>query len=385
MASDQEINTTSGLAKKSSISEEMASFVDRLSQPKHRHSRLSEGRKDTHKFSTKSTEGLEMDFPGAQMQVAPRSSAESLDKCNMSRTHAGLTPEGSATNVSQVNVPPLRHKLKPSSSGTNLSRELAASVERLSRPKSRKKAMHKDRLSLNLDEQWKSLEQACQPSLQQTSSPTEHDTSNLSSSRDSICSLSTNASYGSRSSLLGSHGFNQGGKLYGSDHSGRYKIKGREGESNFERRKARSERLLASMDSLHYSMNDKGFGGSKSSSASGPSNVAMSKRHAISVERLPNVSSRLMLPTVSSTLKHRVASETKLSQAPRGTSLSSKGVKEGIKYPKSRTQRLNLKKKSDDDIVGSKMKSLAGELLGCLITQRKIEIMIIRFSKLEIY
>ena len=367
MASDQELNIKRGLAKKSSsISQEMASFVDRLSQPKHRHSHHSEDRKDIHKLSTKGTEGSEMDFPGLKVQIASRLSTESLDKSNTSSSHPEFRAEGSATNVGQLNVPRLPHKLKPSSSGTNLSRELAASVERLSRPKSRKKSMHKDRLSLNLDEQWKSLEEACQPSLQQTLSPTEHDTSTLSSSRDSICSVSTNASFGSRSSLLGSHGFNHGGKLCGSDHFGRFKIKGRDAESNSGRRKARSERLLASMDSLHFSINDKGLAGSKSLSPNDPSGVAMSKWHTLSVERLPSVGSRLMLPTVSSTLKHRVASETKLSQAPKGSSLSSKGVREDNKYQKSQSQRLNVKKKSDDDIVGSKIKSLAGELLGCL-------------------
>ena len=358
MASKQKGSECGPTKKSSSISQEMAAFVDRLSQPKLRQSSYrGQGKVDTTQLSTKSTEGMEMVFPRSGIQSTPKSSTESVSKVGISKSQLELRSKGSATNKGQLEVP------KPSSSRTNLSRDLAASVERLSRPKSRRKAMHQNRLSLNLDEQWKSLEEAYQPNLQQALSPNEHDASNISSSRDSICSVSTNASFGSRSSLMGSYGYTQGSKLSGTDRAVQFRGRGREAESNFSRRKARSERLLASMDSLNFSMNEKGPGGSESSSPNGPANMAISKRHTLSVERLPSVGSRLMTPTLSSNLKKRVASETRLNGAQRSNPLSLKGAKEGHKYPRSSNQRLNVKSKTDSGGFGTKMRSLAGVFL----------------------
>ena len=360
----QEGKIKSALSKKpSSISQEMAAFVDRLSQPKHRHAYHAEGKTDEQKLSAKSTEGLEMDFPGSSVQLTPKSSTESLHRSKVSRSHVELRSKRSGTNANQLDVPSVQRKLSPSSLKGSLSHELTASVERLAQPKSKKTAMHKNRLSLNLDEQWKALEEAYQPNLQQALSPTEHATSNLSSSRDSICSISTNASFGSRSSLMGSHSFYQDGRFSGVDQTGKSKGRSRERETSLGRRKAKSERLLASMDSLSFSINEKGIIGSKFSSVSGPSNASVPKRHTLSVERLSSVGSRLMSPTVSSSMKNKVSSETKINRASSSTSLSTKGLKEGNRYPRSFSHRMNLKRRNDIDVIGPKIKSLAGECL----------------------
>ena len=360
MASDG-INMAASSAQKSpTLSKDMAAFVDRLSQPKRRNVRYTQSRSSSQKQIGKSREGLEMDFPGSSMQLTPRSSTESLSRSKASKSQIELNIQGSV----HLDVPISPHRSTPSSSQTNLSRELAASVERLSRPRSRKQAMHQNRLSLNLDEQWKSLEEAFQSNLQQTpsSEKSEYDVRSVTSSRESICSQSTNASFGSRSSLFGSRGFNQSGKLRGNDRPDKIRGGSKETEPNLGRRKARSERLLASMDSLNFSMNGRNFGGSKSLSPSRPHVNTISKSRTVSVDRLSNVGSRLMTPTLSSTLKHRVASETKLNRTSSNVSLASKG-KDGKRQPRSLKQRLNTRNKHGDDTVGTKIKSLAGEFL----------------------
>lgn len=351
MASDPSRKTKWNSSQKSSkMSREMAASVDRLSQPKHKHVHHAQSKQSDQQHVSKSRNELELtDFPVEAMDLTPRSSMESLNDGLASKPRI----KRSLSSINQLEVSSNR---LTSSTQTNLSREMAASVERLSRPKSRKRAMHQNRLSLNLDEQWKSLEEACQSNLQVTSlERSQFGASALSSSRESIGSQSTNASFGSRSSLFGSRGISQSARFRGTESL----------EPPNGRRKARSERLLASMDSLNLVMNARGFSGSKSLSPTRPSSATIAKSRTVSVDRLP-VMSRLMLPTVSSSLKHRVSSETKLSRAPSNVSLSSKTSKDGKSQAKNVERGSDSKSKKRFSFE-AKTKSPAGTSIGILI------------------
>lgn len=355
MASEQgRSKRCSSTEKSPRLSENMTASVDRLSQPKHKAvPHAMQGKRSNQQRLKKSREGSEL--TGA---AGRRSYAEPLHKTSNSQLE--LRTERPVSYACQLeDVPALRTTLPPPET-TNLSRELAASVERLSRPRSRKEAMHQNRLSLNLDEQWKSLEQAFQSNLQQVSSPAKSDfgASTASSSRESICSQSTNRSFGSRSSLFGSHSFNQSGRPL--ENLEKQRGNNLEVEPSFGRRKARSERLLASMDSLNFSTNGRGLSGSKSLSPNAPTRLSISKSRTVSEDRLASVS-RLLSPTVSSTLKHRVASETKLNRTPSNLSLSSKSAKDAKKQSKS-TKRISTLRKKSKDVIVDKIKALAGRV-----------------------
>ena len=340
--------------KTSPLAKDIAATVDRLSQPKHRKNAARRTRLVERERASR--EDLEMGYPVSTEEQFVNFSSGSLSRVN-------LNEEDSLKNIAEFEDDTSAKYLSPTAkSSTNLARVQATSVERLSRPKSRKKAMHQNRLSLNLDEQWKSLAEAFQSGLQQASSPekTESGFTTPSSSRESICSQSTNASFGSKSSVFGS-------RIYGRDAVSRSKLscthtekqRNRSSEVSYGRRKAKSERLLLSMDNLNSASPSKGGFGSKSLSpgcAIQPTQTTK-KSQTASVDRLP-VMSRLTAPTVSSSLKHRVASETKLKleRSASNMSLSSKVLKGSQKKLHS-SSGLSSKK---EDRFGIKLSALSG-------------------------
>ena len=347
------------------LAKNVAASVERLSQPKQRRINRTAAKKRNDEKLRMSRERLELTSPTSPVRSTPRTSNEVIfrvDEIEQINLKEGENSGRSLTDVGDWRENSDHLSPTPPKMRGSLSRDLAASVERLSKPKSGRKAMHQNRLSLNLEEQWKSLEEAFQSGLQPPNSPKRYESelSTPSSSRESICSQSTTTSFGSRSSLLNPNRSSGYRKRLGSESEERGKLKV---DSAFERRKARSERMLASMDNLNSTMHGKSFHGSKSLSPNNPSPpTRVSSKRTVSADQIPNVVSRLTAPTLSSARKQRYGSETKLERTPSNKSLAS--TKEKTRKLSQQPQRyrssLSVRSKESEDNIGTKIKSLAG-------------------------
>eukprot|EP00112_Aurelia_sp_Birch-Aquarium-sp1_P010103 Seg2175.3 transcript_id=Seg2175.3/GoldUCD/mRNA.D3Y31 product="hypothetical protein" protein_id=Seg2175.3/GoldUCD/D3Y31 len=357
------------------LTKNVASSVERLSQPKQRRISTTVKKRNDEKLRM-SRERLEMTSPTSLVKLTPRSPTSPVgltpktsnevifrvDKIEQSNLKEGEVFDRSLTDVADWcensdHLTPTPPKMRG-----NLSRDLAASVERLSKPKSRRKVMHQNRLSLNLEEQWKSLEEAFQSGLQPPNSPKRYESelSTPSSSRESICSQSTTTSFGSRSSVYNPNRSSGYRKRLGSESEERGKLKV---DSAFGRRKARSERMLASMDNLNSAIHGKGFHGSKSLSPNNPiPPTRVSSKRTVSADQIPNVVSRLTAPTLSSARKQRHGSETKLERAPSNKSLAStkEKTRKLSQQPRRSRSSMSVRSKENEDNIGTKIKSLAG-------------------------
>ncbi len=329
------------------LSTKLAASVDRLSKPKFQKPSVNRAafRNQTSPGSKKNE--TELKYYSSEKSLLSSASKEML---NSEEQLSSETGDQVMTNVTEWQQGQLLNVPRRS---TNLSRDLASSVERLSRPKSRKKSINKNRFSLNLDEQRKFLEEVLESGL-----PEKDIAMSPSSSVESICSVNSRTSFGSKSSVSGNATSTKGLRKQNGGRNERYSNIDR--SVTIGRKKARSERMLASVDNLNSSMHVRNFAAAKSSSCNKPGNLSISKK-AVSMS---NVGSRLASPTISSSMKFRVGSDVKLNaeKSPSVTSLVSSGKTKTKNAQRKYQSTLNVHSKDQDDSVSKRMKTLAGML-----------------------